>query len=305
MNYYAKHSSLLIVIIALLLIFGCSNHDREDNLAPIEEPTPPESEEHILELPLPPEKPNITVTKTSILEGSRWKLCEFVKDGQDISINKDLDELCYTLFFYTDSTYRGHTTGNFIYNEYSADGTTNQISINESRIYTGAKDEHPVDFYTYIYFLAEAQNFELSENNLKLSSNEASYMQFNKLEDSDIKSSSIYDCLWQLTSFTDGETGETNVVSIQNEISFYLWFKQNGTFTGRSATNIFNGTYVNNTEQQFLECSIEFITQVDEIYPNFGEKFVNAVSNAHTYTIKNGELNIYSADKSYITLKRL
>ena len=235
----------------------------------------------------------------SVLEGGNWRLSQIIKDGMPVSSDYDINEMSYTLSFYTDSNLVFHTSRNWFYNLYIADEKTNSIKTSFLRN-RGWGDEVDISGDYFSEYMMNAKTFELIKGELKIFSDNDSYLLFIKDESQNF--SHLYEAIWVLAEFKNLETGEQYDIdwNKNNESGqFNFWLTIDSLARAASMANSYRGSYTVNSKTIIFN-----IGQSTDIFePGLGEDFFNALLHQeHIYEIKNKELFLQS-EKYHLKFK--
>ena len=111
---------------------------------------------------------------------------------------------------------------------------------------------------------------------------------------------SLTDGMWRLEGFCNQQDNTFVSAEVHDGGGYFLTFKDNGTFTGRTHVNTFQGRY------EAVDGSISLHdltgTMVMERYD--GEKFTEAVSKATKFRIEGSRLQLYYDEQHYMLFKK-
>lgn len=95
---------------------------------------------------------------------------------------------------------------------------------------------------------------------------------------------------WKLHGFYSHETDSLEIAQPEDSEYFYVInFQEDEKFSGRTATNEFEGRYTISDDQIYIhDC---FTTKVGEMYD--GERFYSSLHEATRYSISNRQLRLY------------
>jgi heat shock protein HslJ len=94
---------------------------------------------------------------------------------------------------------------------------------------------------------------------------------------------------WKFLGFYSHETDSIEIAQPEGEQCYVINFHEDGKFSGRTATNEFEGRYTISDDQIYIhDC---FTTKVGEMYD--GERFYSSLHEATRYSISNRQLRLY------------
>lgn len=102
---------------------------------------------------------------------------------------------------------------------------------------------------------------------------------------------------WKLLGFYSHDTDSFEIAQPENSVYFYVInFYENGRFSGKTATNDFEGRYtISDDHFSIHDC---FTTQVGELYD--GERFYSSLLQTTRYSLSDKQLRLYYNNQDYL-----